>query len=69
MKADAGGEATASQGVGESESGKTVVDVTCLQDAQDYLKEEYGIPNYKVRTIALVRAAGAERDVEFKFPE
>ena len=41
------------------------VQVTCLQDAQNYLKENYGIPAYKVRKIETAKVLGMERGVKF----
>lgn len=41
------------------------VQVTCLQDAQNYLKENYGIPAYKVRKIETAKVLGLERGVKF----
>lgn len=42
------------------------VEVTCLQDAQAYLQEEYGIATWKVRSYELAQRAGADHGVRFK---
>jgi hypothetical protein len=44
---------------------KLKVEVSCLQDAQDYLQQNYGISSYKVRTRATAQQAAAEHGVEF----
>lgn len=41
------------------------VEVSCLQDAQDYLQQNYGISSYKVRTRATAQQAAYEHGVEF----
>lgn len=41
------------------------VEVTCLQDAQGYLQEKFGIPSYKVRTCEAAQRVGAEHGVKF----
>lgn len=55
-----GGEPTTAQ-----ESGMEVVEVTCLQDAQAYLQEHYGIASHKVRTCEAAQQAGNEHGVRF----
>lgn len=41
------------------------VAVTCLQDAQDYLQQNYGISSYKVRTRAMAQKVAMEHGIEF----
>lgn len=50
---------------GSAKQTLTRIEVTCLQDAQNYMTEHFGIPAYKVRTRAQAQAAGAEHGVEF----
>ena len=45
--------------------GLTVVEVTCLQDAQAYLQENYQLSTYKIRTYELAQQAAAEHGVKF----
>lgn len=49
----------------EASTGLQQVEVTCLQDAQNYLTEHFGIAAYKVRTKPTVQAAAAEHGIEF----
>jgi hypothetical protein len=50
----------------ESEpNSKQKIEVSCLQDAQDYLQQNYGISSYKVRTRAAAQQAASEHGVEF----
>lgn len=58
--------ATEDSGEADAESdGLLKVEVSCLQDAQDYLQQNYGIKSYKVRTIAASQQAAFEHGVEF----
>lgn len=41
------------------------VEVSCLQDAQDYLQQNFGISSYKVRSKAAAQRAAAEHGVMF----
>ncbi len=41
------------------------VEVSCLQDAQDYLQQHFNISSYKVRSNVAAQRAGAEHGVEF----
>lgn len=41
------------------------VAVSCLQDAQDYLQQHYGIATHKVRTIAAAQAAASVHGTVF----
>ena len=67
------GETTATETVDESghadspapDSSATEIEVSCLQDAQAYLKEHFGIATYKVRTQPTVQAAAAEHGIRF----
>ncbi|MDE7377531.1 MAG: hypothetical protein K2N13_01035 [Paraprevotella sp.] len=43
----------------------TKVEVTCLQDAQAYLQENFNISSYKVRSYEAAQRAGAEHGIEF----
>ncbi len=43
----------------------TMIEVSCLQDAQDYLQHNFGISSYKVRSNIAVQKAGAEHGVMF----
>lgn len=46
-------------------SGLTKVEVTCLQDAQAYLQENFNISSYKVRSYEAAQRAGCEHGVQF----
>ena len=46
-------------------AGLKEVEVTCLQDAQDYLQQNFGISSYKVRSRAAAQKAAAEHGVVF----
>ena len=46
-------------------SGLTKVEVTCLQDAQAYLQENFNISSYKVRSYEAAQRAGAEHGIQF----
>lgn len=41
------------------------ISVTCVQDAQDYLQQNYGIPSSKVRTIDKAQQAAKEHGLKF----
>lgn len=41
------------------------VEVSCLQDAQDYLQQTFGIPSYKVRSYDAAQKAAVEHGVVF----
>jgi len=61
-------EESATEDSGEAEvetEGLLKVEVSCLQDAQDYLQQNYGISSYKVRTRATAQQAAREHGVEF----
>lgn len=45
------------------------VEVSCLTDAQNYLKDNFGISNSKARNKELALKYGAENGVEFIFAE
>ena len=47
------------------ENGLEVVEVSCLQDAQGYLQEKFGIPTYKVRSYEAAQQAASEHGVRF----
>lgn len=47
------------------EQSENVVEVSCLQDAQAYLQENFGISSYKVRTYEAAQNAAAEHGVRF----
>lgn len=49
----------------EAEGGLTKVEVSCLQDAQAYLQENYGIASWKVRSYESAQRAAMEHGVEF----
>lgn len=61
--ADSGGESETE--VEEAYGTLTEVETTCLQDAQSYLQEHYGIPSYKVRTLDAAQSAAAEHGIRF----
>lgn len=46
-------------------AGLKEVEVTCLQDAQDYLQQNFGISSYKVRSRNAAQKAAAEHGVVF----
>lgn len=46
----------------------TQVEASCLQDAQDYLQQNFGIPSHKVRTWDAAKQKAAENGVEFVKP-
>lgn len=59
-------ESTEAEDAVEQESeGMKEIEVTCLQDAMDYLQAEYGINSYKIRTRATAQAAAQERGIVF----
>lgn len=41
------------------------VEVSCIQDAQDYLQQNYNIPSYKVRSHIAAQKAAAEHGIMF----
>ena len=43
----------------------TIVEVSCLQDAQAYLQENYNISSYKVRSYEAAQRAASEHGVRF----
>lgn len=49
-------------------NGLTEVEVNCLQDAQDYLQQNFGISSYKVRSKVSAQKAAAEHGVMFTGP-
>lgn len=48
-----------------SEDGITKIDVSCLQDAQDYLQQNFNVSSYKVRTCSSAQKAASEHGVMF----
>lgn len=48
-----------------SEEGMTKIEVSCLQDAQDYLQQNFNISSYKVRTCHSAQKAASEHGVMF----
>lgn len=48
-----------------SEANVTKVSVSCLQDAQEYLQEHFGVPTYKVRSRASLQVIAGEHGIEF----
>lgn len=56
----------------EPAGGEKSIEVSCLQDAQGYLQEHYGIATYKVRSYELAQQAAMEHGIRFsggKFDE
>lgn len=49
----------------ETDSDIVSVEVSCLQDAQAYLQENYNISSYKVRSYEAAQRAAAEHGVKF----
>lgn len=49
----------------ETQNGTKDVEVTCLQDAQDYLQQQFGISTYKVRTKAAAQKVANDHGVRF----
>lgn len=49
-----------------NEVATTEVTVSCLQDAQEYLQEHFGVPTYKVRSKVSAQAIAGEHGIEFK---
>lgn len=60
--AEAGGEMRAESGEPRD---VTVVEVTCLQDAQAYLQEHFNISSYKVRSYEAAQRAAAGHGIQF----
>lgn len=54
-----------SEGTESAESTLTTVEVSCLQDAQDYLQQNFGISSYKVRSKPSAQKAAMEHGVAF----
>lgn len=52
-------------GTTEEENGLVSVEVSCLQDAQGYLQEKFGIATYKVRSYEAAQQAASEHGVKF----
>lgn len=51
--------------VAEATDGLTKVEVSCLQDAQAYLQEQFNIASYKVRSYDAAQRAASEHGVVF----
>lgn len=49
----------------ETADGLKTVEVSCLQDAQAYLQENFNIPSYKIRTRPTAQKAASEHDIMF----
>lgn len=47
-------------------AGLTIVEVTCLPDAQAYIQENFNISSYKVRSCEIAQRIAAEHGVQFK---
>lgn len=58
-------DAEADDAEGGEPVGLVEFEVTCLQDAQDFLQREYGIPSYKVRYKTTAQRAAKEHGVVF----
>lgn len=41
------------------------VEVSCLQDAQAYLQDKFGIPSYKVRSYEAAQQSASEHQIQF----
>lgn len=63
--AQAEGTDSASEGTESAETTRTTVEVSCLQDAQDYLQQNFGISSYKVRSKPSAQKAAMEHGVMF----
>lgn len=46
-------------------AGLTIVEVTCLPDAQAYLQENFNISSYKVRSCEIAQKIAAEHGIQF----
>lgn len=53
------------EAVDEAADGLTKVEVSCLQDAQAYLQENFNIVSYKVRSYEAAQRAASEHGVQF----
>lgn len=53
------------EAVDEAVDGLTKVEVSCLQDAQAYLQENFNIASYKVRSYEAAQRAASEHGVQF----
>lgn len=53
------------EAVEETVDGLTKVEVSCLQDAQAYLQENFNIASYKVRSYDAAQRAASEHGVQF----
>lgn len=53
------------EAVDEAADGLTKVEVSCLQDAQAYLQENFNIASYKVRSYEAAQRAASEHGVQF----
>lgn len=53
------------EAVDEAEDGLTIVEASCLQDAQAYLQENFNIASYKVRSYEAAQRAASEHGVQF----
>lgn len=51
---------------GEEGSGLKKVKVACADDAKDYMAEKFGTSRTQMRSIAGIRAAAAEKGIEFE---
>lgn len=49
----------------EAADGFTIVEASCLQDAQAYLQEQFNISSYKVRSYDAAQKAASEHGVKF----
>ena len=49
----------------EAADGLTIVEASCLQDAQAYLQEHFNISSYKVRSYDAAQKAASEHGVKF----
>ena len=63
----AGAPLSRDEGVGSSEEVSTTVkiEVSCLDDAKEYLVEKFGISRTKLRSTKAIKEAAAAHDIEF----
>lgn len=45
------------------------VEVSCLEDAMEYLRAHFSVPTYRLRNMAVVRDIAASNGVRFVFPD
>lgn len=53
----------------EEEKGPTIVNVSDVDAAKDYLSEKYGISRTKLKTVAAINKAAAANGIEFSWEE